>query len=98
MTFLEDLEGIIRVRLSESGEQSYTARLVQSGMDRVLQKVGEEATEVVIAGKNQNNIEILNESADLVYHLMVMLAAQGLSLSDVARVLSDRHMAKGGSQ
>ena len=83
MTFLSDLEAIVQDRLTGQQPFSYTHKLVRSGMDRVLRKIGEEAAEVIIAGKNQDKEEILNESADLLYHLMVMLAAQGLSLTEV---------------
>ena len=91
MTFLSDLEAIIQDRLTGKETFSYTHKLVRSGMDRVLRKIGEEAAEVIIAGKNQDKEEILNESADLLYHLMVMLAAQGLSLTEVTAILNSRH-------
>ncbi len=91
MTFLSELEGIIQDRLTGQQTFSYTHKLVRSGMDRVLRKIGEEAAEVIIAGKNKDKEEILNESADLLYHLMVMLSAQGLSLAEVTQILKSRH-------
>ena len=91
MTFLAELETIIQERITNPQVPSYTHKLVRSGIDRVLRKVGEEAAELIIASKNNDKEEILNESADLLYHMMVMLAAQGLSLSEVTEVLASRH-------
>jgi phosphoribosyl-ATP pyrophosphohydrolase len=95
MTFLSTLETVIQQRLTDKSDTSYTNTLVKSGIDRVLRKIGEESAEVIIAAKNNDKEEILNESADLLYHMMVMLAAQGLSLSEVATVLESRHTKKG---
>ena len=95
MTFLSTLETVIQQRLSDQSDASYTNTLVKGGIDRVLRKIGEESAEVIIAAKNNDKEEILNESADLLYHMMVMLAAQGLSLSEVAAVLESRHTKKG---
>lgn len=95
MCFFSELDAVVSDRLKNGPETSYTRTLVASGMDRVLQKIGEEAVEVVIAGKNTDKQAILNESADLIYHLAVMLATQGMSLLDVSDVLSTRHRAKG---
>lgn len=71
-------------------EGSYTNYLFDKGLDKILKKVGEEATEVVIAAKNRNKTEIANETADLLYHLAVMLVETGLSLDEVKQVLAIR--------
>lgn len=87
---LTQLERIIQARLSAGDSRSYVHRLVASGTDRVLQKIGEEATEFVIAGKNNNYDEICEEGADLMFHLLVFLHSQGMTLSDITQVLARR--------
>ena len=77
-------------RKNEPKEGSYTSYLYQKGLDKILKKVGEEATEVIIAAKNADKAEIANETADLLYHLAVMLAETGVSTADVEAVLRDR--------
>lgn len=89
-SILEQLENIIHDRLSQENSDSYVHRLVASGMDRVLQKIGEEATEFVIAGKNNNRAEVCEEGADLLFHLLVFLNAKGMQLSDITAVLAQR--------
>jgi phosphoribosyl-ATP pyrophosphohydrolase len=89
--FIEELEEILRNRKETMPEGSYTAKLFQSGLDRILKKIGEEAGEVIIAAKNRDKEELKNESADLLFHLMVVLCEQGLSLEDVDDVLRQRH-------
>ena len=91
IVFLYELESIIDDRLSGKRSGSYVYELVHSGIDRVLKKIGEEAGEVIIASKNGDQTETLNESADLLFHLMVMLKAQGLSIQDVIEILKLRH-------
>ena len=91
MSFLTELDKIIKQRKETMPEGSYTTTLFQNGIDRILRKVGEEAGETIIAGKNQDKAEIANETADLIYHLFVHLHAQGLSLADVESVLKERH-------
>ena len=91
MEFFDTLDELIRKRKEDRPEGSYTTELFDQGIDRILRKVGEEAGEVIIAGKNQDKEEITNETADLMYHLIVHLHAQGLSLKDVTKVLQDRH-------
>ena len=71
-------------------EGSYTNYLFDKGLDKILKKVGEEATEVVIAAKNANKDEIANETADVLYHLAVMLVETGVTTEDVEAVLKDR--------
>jgi phosphoribosyl-ATP pyrophosphohydrolase/phosphoribosyl-AMP cyclohydrolase len=89
------LSRVIHRRNVERPAGSYTVKLLEGGVDRILRKVGEEATEVVIAGKNEDGDEIAWEVADLLYHLMVMLEVKGVSLSSVARELERRREAGG---
>jgi len=91
ITFLHELESIIDDRLSGQRKGSYVYELVNSGLDRVLKKIGEEAGEVIIASKNGDPTELLNESADLLFHLVLTLKAQGRSIQDVVEILKRRH-------
>jgi phosphoribosyl-AMP cyclohydrolase / phosphoribosyl-ATP pyrophosphohydrolase len=84
------LARVIHQRNVERPANSYTVRLLEGGIDKILKKVGEEAGEVVIAAKNHNPEEISWEVADLLYHTMVMLEAEGVSLSEVAAELEKR--------
>ena len=88
---LNKLFQIIEDRKANPTEKSYTASLFAEGEDRILQKVGEEATEVIIAAKGQGNQRIIEEVSDLFYHTLVLLSAKGLSLSDVEDELRKRH-------
>jgi phosphoribosyl-ATP pyrophosphohydrolase/phosphoribosyl-AMP cyclohydrolase len=87
---LDLLFAVIRDRQRALPENSYTAHLFRKGIDRIAQKVGEEAVEVVIAGKNRNRGEIVNESADLIYHLLVLLAECDVSLDEIRTKLAER--------
>lgn len=89
--FLHELEGVIKERQSNPSENSYTASLFQKGLNKIAQKVGEEAVELVIEAKDENEELFLNEAADLMYHYLVLLAAKGYSLADVEKVLAKRH-------
>lgn len=89
--FLQTLSKLIQKRKKELPEGSYTTELFMSGSDRMIQKVGEEATEVIIAAKNKSRKEIIYESADLLYHLIVMLTDNEIELSDVVVELESRH-------
>ena len=89
--FLPQLEAIIHQRLTEAPENSYTARLVASGLPKVAQKVGEEAVETVIEALGNNRELLLEESADLLFHLIVLLAAKEVTLSEVEEVLRRRN-------
>ncbi len=97
INFLKELDFIIddrfnpKNRNTESNKKSYIQSLIDSGLDKIIQKVGEEAVETVIAAKNQDSKEFIYESADLVFHLMVLLKAKGLSLKDIAKELKSRH-------
>lgn len=89
--FLNQLEKIIRQRRDNPSENSYTASLFQKGMNKIAQKVGEEAVELVIEAKDNNETLFLNEAADLMFHYLVLLAAKGFALEDVVSVLQQRH-------
>ena len=88
-TMVERLAGTIAERHREMPEESYTAGLIRSGPERVAQKVGEEAVEVVVAALTGE--KLAEETADLVYHLLVLLEERGVGLESVAGVLRDRH-------
>lgn len=89
--FIAELESIVRGRLAQGSEESYTARLAAAGTKRIAQKVGEEGVELALAAAAGDGQETIEEAADLVYHLIVLLADQGLSLEDVAQRLKARH-------
>ena len=89
--FLGKLEQVIDTRIEEKSESSYTAQLVAKGTQKIAQKVGEEGVEVALAATNDELDELICESADLVFHLLVLLKHKGLSLQDVSQKLSDRH-------
>lgn len=89
--FLNELETIIWARRTADPSTSYTARLLQSGIAKVAQKVGEEAVETVIEALGSDRERLLNESADLLFHLLVLLAAKDIHLSDVEQILKQRH-------
>ncbi|MEP0861941.1 MAG: bifunctional phosphoribosyl-AMP cyclohydrolase/phosphoribosyl-ATP diphosphatase HisIE [Ignavibacterium sp.] len=91
LKFLGYLNDLIYQRKKNLPEESYTTELFKSGSDRIIQKVGEEATEVIIAAKNKSRREIIYESADLLYHLIVMLQDNDINLSDVITELESRH-------
>jgi phosphoribosyl-AMP cyclohydrolase / phosphoribosyl-ATP pyrophosphohydrolase len=91
MLGLDFLENIIQQRKQNPKEGSYTNQLLNSNINKVAQKVGEEAVELVIEAKDNNRELFLGEAADLMYHYLVLLAAKGHSLSDVVSVLKQRH-------
>ncbi len=91
LTFLAKLDTLLEERKSCAPESSYTAHLYNSPINRIAQKVGEEAVETVLASVAGDNNELLNESADLLYHLMVLLRAKGLSIRDTIELLNKRH-------
>eukprot|EP01047_Picozoa_sp_COSAG01_P000337 COSAG01_NODE_6_length_54687_cov_500.907599_6_plen_98_part_00 len=90
LDILTELSDIIKTRGQQSADTSYTAKLLSQGVDRIAKKIGEEAGEVIIAAKNQDPKELSNEAADLLYHLMILLENQGMSLQDVCQVLRAR--------
>jgi phosphoribosyl-AMP cyclohydrolase / phosphoribosyl-ATP pyrophosphohydrolase len=89
--FLYQLERVIQSRKNADPASSYTAQLLSKGINKVAQKVGEEAVELVIEAKDNDKEKFLGEAADLLYHYTVLLAAKGYSLSDVESVLKKRH-------
>lgn len=89
--FIYKLEEVIQKRRDEPTEGSYTSSLFAKGINKIAQKVGEEAVELVIEAKDDNAELFVNEAADLMYHYIILLAAKGFSLSDVERVLRSRH-------
>jgi phosphoribosyl-ATP pyrophosphohydrolase/phosphoribosyl-AMP cyclohydrolase len=91
LAFVTQLEQLIARRIAENPEGSYTARLYRSGVRRVAQKVGEEGLEVALAGCVEGDDALLGESADLVYHLLVLLRARSLSFEQVVELLRSRH-------
>jgi len=91
IAFLEDLEEIINARLRNPTEESYTAHLASAGSKRIAQKVGEEGVELALAAATGDRDEVVDEAADLVYHMIVLLADQDLGLKDVCDRLRTRH-------
>ena len=89
--FLEYLEDIIELRKNGSDENSYVKSLLARGINKVAQKVGEEAVELVIEAKDQDNDKFINEAADLMFHYLLLLNTKGFSLQDVKDTLKKRH-------
>ncbi|MDE6499565.1 MAG: bifunctional phosphoribosyl-AMP cyclohydrolase/phosphoribosyl-ATP diphosphatase HisIE [Rikenella sp.] len=89
--FIRYLQSVIRQRHREMPPASYTTKLFQRGVNKIAQKVGEEAVETVIEAVAQNTPDLIYEASDLVYHLLVLLEANGLSLADLERELAKRH-------
>ena len=88
----EGLIDLIKGRKIEKKEGSYTTYLFEKGIDKILKKVGEESTEVIVAAKNQDKKETIYEIADLAYHVMVLMIEMGISLEDIHRELASRHV------
>ena len=91
IAFLAKLEGVIAQRATEKPEASYTARLLEKGVARVAQKVGEEGVELALAGVGDCEQKVVEESADLLFHMLVLLRARGVSFSQVVGQLESRH-------
>lgn len=91
LAFLTELEGVIEGRKGASPDSSYTAKLFERGPKYIAQKVGEEGVETALAAVAGDEEELLNESADLIYHLLVLLKSRDLSLAEVTRTLEARH-------
>jgi len=89
--FLIVLQDLIDRRKLEMPENSYTTKLFKKGINKIAQKVGEEAVELIIEAKDDNRELFLNESADLLYHLLVLLTAKGYRIEEVVKVLEERH-------
>lgn len=90
-SFLKKLEAIIAARKNDPSENSYTSSLFAKGMNKIAQKVGEEATELVIEAKDDNKELFLGEAADLLFHYLILLRAKNFELDDVIKVLEARH-------
>lgn len=90
-SFLFELEKIIQSRIERPLEGSYTNKMYNKGINKMAQKVGEEAVELVIEAKDNNDELFINEAADLMYHYILLLKAKGFELNDVAKVLKSRH-------
>ena len=88
---IRELYEIIESRRNNDESTSYTRQLFDRGLDRIIQKVGEESIEVVIAAKNDENDEFIGEVADLVYHLLVLLVAKDIKITDIERCFQERH-------
>lgn len=89
--FIHLLESVVEQRIKDRPEGSYTTSLLEKGINKVAQKVGEEAVELVIEAKDDNRELFLNEAADLMYHYLVLLQAKGYGLKEVEQVLAERH-------
>jgi phosphoribosyl-ATP pyrophosphohydrolase/phosphoribosyl-AMP cyclohydrolase len=89
--FLIELQDLIDRRRQEMPEGSYTTSLFKKGINKIAQKVGEEAVELVIEAKDNSRELFLNEAADLVYHLLVLLSAKGYRIEDIVDILEKRH-------
>ena len=91
LAFLSELDALIAYRNAERPAGSYTTNLFEAGIRRIAQKVGEEGVETALAAVAQDDTALKGEAADLVYHLLVLLRARGLSLADVTAILAQRH-------
>jgi phosphoribosyl-ATP pyrophosphohydrolase/phosphoribosyl-AMP cyclohydrolase len=90
--FLADLDALIATRERERPDSSYTTRLFESGLRRIAQKVGEEGVETSLAAVVEDDETLLGEAADLIYHLVVLLRARGMSLAEAVRILERRRL------
>lgn len=88
---IRELYEIIESRRNSDESTSYTKQLLDRGLDRIIQKVGEESVEVVITAKNDENDEFIGEVADLVYHLLVLLVAKDIKITDIEKRLQERY-------
>ena len=91
LDFIIELEGLLRERKKNLPEGSYSTKLFSEGRDKILQKVAEETIEFVIDAKNENSERMISEGADLIYHLLVALVDQDLSITDLQTELKSRH-------
>jgi len=87
----DELYEIIEERKREQPTGSYTCQLIDGGEDLILRKIGEESLEVIFAAKGEGDRRLVEESADLIYHLFVMLASKGISLEEIKNELKERH-------
>ena len=89
---MDSLMELIAGRKTEKKEGSYTTYLFEKGIDKILKKVGEESTEVIIAAKADDKAETIYEISDLVYHVMVLMIEMGISIDDIKKELASRHV------
>lgn len=89
--FIYELEDVITRRIEQNSDESYTNRLFKKGINKIAQKVGEEAVELVIESKDENPELFRNEAADLMYHFLILLKAKGINLQSVEEILVKRH-------
>ncbi|HLR60973.1 MAG TPA: bifunctional phosphoribosyl-AMP cyclohydrolase/phosphoribosyl-ATP diphosphatase HisIE [Lentibacillus sp.] len=94
---INELTNLISQRRNEASEGSYTAYLFEEGIDKILKKIGEETSEVIIGAKNNDHEEMTWEIADLTYHTLVLMELMGVSISDIKQELDKRHAVKEGS-
>jgi phosphoribosyl-ATP pyrophosphohydrolase/phosphoribosyl-AMP cyclohydrolase len=94
--FIRKLYGVIQGRKESRPEGSYTAYLFNSGLDKILKKIGEESAETIIAAKNESSADLVGEASDMIYHLLVLLVERGISLEEITRELESRHATKSG--
>jgi phosphoribosyl-ATP pyrophosphohydrolase/phosphoribosyl-AMP cyclohydrolase len=94
---LQELYSVIEKRKEQRPDGSYTTYLFNSGLDKILKKVGEEATETIVAAKNTDSNRLVSETGDLIYHLLVLLVERGVTLDEISRELKERRsVTKGG--
>lgn len=91
-TVLKDLYQVVLGRKAERQEGSYTCYLFDQGLDKILKKVGEECTEVIIAGEKEDKAETVYEISDLAYHVLVLMVQAGITVEDITRELEKRHI------
>jgi phosphoribosyl-ATP pyrophosphohydrolase/phosphoribosyl-AMP cyclohydrolase len=89
--FISDLEKIIKEKKKDNPKDSYVARMFGKGLDKIAQKVGEEAVETVIASKNDDNSEFIYESADLFFHLLLLCEIRGIPFEEIIKELKSRN-------
>ncbi|GIO24554.1 bifunctional phosphoribosyl-AMP cyclohydrolase/phosphoribosyl-ATP diphosphatase HisIE [Oceanobacillus sp. J11TS1] len=95
-SMINELSNKIKDRKENPQEGAYTTYLFNKGLDKILKKIGEESTEVVIGAKNRDKEELTNELADLLYHSLVLMEEQGVSTKDIKKILNERHIEKEG--
>lgn len=91
LSFLQHLQELLRSRKEELPEQSYTAKLFSNGPRKIAKKVGEEAAELIIEAMDSDDDKFLNEAADLLFHMTILLVDRGYKLEDLSRILAERH-------
>ncbi len=90
MDSVKTLYEVVKQRKDSKQEGSYTCYLFEQGLDKILKKCGEECSEMIIAAKNNDNDELSNEMCDLIYHMMVLIVEQGVSLEQIDKILTER--------